>query len=63
MEEKNLQVRNTNTLSQCPFCPCCFCNEVDLQKHLKTYGASKSEHLEKFRKNHGRLEHGFEASE
>ena len=63
MEKKNLHEHSTNNLSKCPFCPCCFCNEIDLQKHLKTYGTSKTEHLDKFRKDHGRLEHGFDSPE
>ncbi|MCJ7793468.1 hypothetical protein MUP42_00895 [Candidatus Bathyarchaeota archaeon] len=58
MEAKNNQEGNVNNLHKCPFCPCCFCNEADLKKHLSSYGTSKDEHFEEFRKAHGRLEHG-----
>jgi hypothetical protein len=58
MEEKNSHEDNLNNLCKCPFCPCCFCSEADLQRHMESYGTSKSEHAETFRKVHGRLEHG-----
>jgi hypothetical protein len=45
-------------LHMCPFCACCFCNEIDLKQHIENFGNIKSEHMEAFRKAHGRLEHG-----
>ena len=58
MEDENLSESNVNNLSKCPYCPCCFCNEEDLKRHLESYGNSKAEHFEEFRRVHGRLEHG-----
>jgi hypothetical protein len=57
MEDKSNQDIG-NGLCRCPYCPCCFCNEVDLKRHMDVYGASRSAHAEEFRKVHGRLEHG-----
>jgi hypothetical protein len=58
MDEEPDSVTNVNNLYKCPHCNCCFCSDVDLQKHIKSYGNSKAEHIEEFRKVHGRLEHG-----
>lgn len=58
MEKEKIEKTNNNDLIKCPHCTCCFCNETDLKIHLKTYGSSKNEHYEEFRKVHARLEHG-----
>ncbi|MFB3889412.1 MAG: hypothetical protein ACE14S_07965 [Candidatus Bathyarchaeia archaeon] len=57
-EEPKPSEGNVNNLCRCPFCGCCFCNAADLQRHMETYGASRGEHAEAFRRIHGRLEHG-----
>ena len=64
MDEKKPQEGNNTDLVKCPFCSCYFCNDEDLQRHMKSFGTSKAEHFEAFRKTHGRLEHGsFNSSE
>lgn len=47
-----------NNYVKCPFCPCIFLTAEDLQKHLACMGNGKDEHLECYRKTHGRVEHG-----
>ena len=44
---------------KCPFCPCLFLCEADLRRHLSCMGNSKEEHLECYRRTHGRIEHGY----
>ncbi len=56
--EDDIQLYRSNGLYKCPFCPCCFCSEADLKRHVTIYGSSRLEHSEEFRKVHGRLEHG-----
>jgi hypothetical protein len=43
---------------KCPFCPCIFLTQADLQKHLGCMGDRKEEHLDCYRRTHGRIEHG-----
>ena len=66
MEEKEnfqkAQVGDKGNLNadfcRCPLCPCCFFTVTDLEKHMKTFGISKEEHYENYRRTHARLEHG-----
>ena len=51
---------NTNTNQhgfKCAFCSCIFSTKSDLERHMDCFGNSKTEHVESFRKAHGRLEH------
>lgn len=43
---------------KCPFCPCIFLTKADLEKHLGCMSNEREEHIELFRKTHGRIEHG-----
>ena len=54
-DEKKLY--KDNGLSKCTHCPCCFCNDNDLKRHIDEYGHSKIEHAEEFRRVHNRIEH------
>ncbi len=58
MEEKTSKEVNVNNLCKCPHCPCCFCGEADLKRHMEHYGDSKGAHFAEFQRVHGRLEHG-----
>ena len=44
---------------KCPFCPCLFLCQADLQRHMSCMGNSKEEHMECYRRTHGRIEHGY----
>ncbi len=44
---------------KCPHCACLFFSQVDLQKHMATFGGGKAEHDYAYKKTHGRLEHGY----
>jgi uncharacterized C2H2 Zn-finger protein len=48
---------------KCPFCPCIFLTETDLQKHLGCMGDRREEHVDLYRRTHGRIEHGFGSAE
>ena len=48
---------------KCPFCPCLFLTEIDLQKHLGCMGDRQEEHLDTYRRTHGRIEHGSYGAE
>jgi uncharacterized C2H2 Zn-finger protein len=43
---------------KCPFCPCIFLTQADLQRHLDCFGSGKQDHEERYRKTHARIEHG-----
>jgi SET domain-containing protein len=43
---------------KCPYCACIFLTEIDLKKHLGCMGDHKEEHLDNYRRTHGRIEHG-----
>jgi len=47
-----------NRYLKCPFCPCIFLTETDLSKHLECMGNRKEEHMERYSRTHGRIEHG-----
>lgn len=57
-DEENLKQHR-----QCPFCPCIFLTQADLQKHLDCMGNNREEHLDLYRRTHGRIEHGSYSSE
>jgi uncharacterized C2H2 Zn-finger protein len=54
---------NSNSIPKqflkCPHCPCVFITEADLQKHLTCMGEHKEEHIDVYRRAHGRIERGF----
>ncbi|HEX9862028.1 MAG TPA: hypothetical protein VGB11_01950 [Candidatus Bathyarchaeia archaeon] len=43
---------------KCPFCSCVFVAKADLEKHLAAFGNVKEQHVEAYRRTHGRIEHG-----
>ena len=43
---------------KCPFCPCTFSTKADLEKHMATFGNEREQHLDAYRRTHGRVEHG-----
>ena len=49
---------NLKHFLKCPFCPCVFLTQADLQRHLECMGDQKDEHLDFYRRTHGRIEHG-----
>ena len=51
--------KNNNQYLKCPHCSCIFFNQTDLQAHLKRFGNNAAQHLENYRKTHGRIEHGY----
>ena len=52
-----------NRYLKCPFCPCIFLTEADLAKHLGCMGDRKEEHIDCYRRTHGRIEHGSTSAE
>ena len=63
-EENNLsEDDNLKQYLKCPFCPCIFLTEADLQKHLNCMGNQREEHLDCYRRTHGRIEHGSYSTE
>lgn len=62
MEKPDLTENEDNAVQnqhfKCPFCPCIFLTQADLQKHLDCMGDRKEEHLDCYRRTHGRIEHG-----
>lgn len=53
---------NTNSIPKhflkCPHCPCVFITGADLEKHLSCMGERREEHIDVYRRTHGRIEHG-----
>jgi uncharacterized C2H2 Zn-finger protein len=43
---------------KCPYCSCVFCTKTDLDRHLAAFGNGEEEHVEAYRRIHGRMEHG-----
>ena len=44
------------TYFECPYCPCVFVSEKDLDKHMKQYGDDPEMHKRKWKRNHIDLE-------
>ena len=61
-KQENLEVENKNEINsnfcRCPFCPCCFFTQADLEKHIATFGNSRELHFENHRRTHARMEFG-----
>ena len=55
---ENEENATLNKHFKCPFCPCIFLTETDLKRHLGCMGDRKEEHLDSYRRTHGRIEHG-----
>ena len=53
--------KNKNHYLKCPNCPCIFFSQADLEKHIATFGSSKEQHEQFYKRTHGRLEHGYGA--
>ena len=53
------QETNNNKHYKCPHCPCIFLTQVDLQKHITSFGTNNNMHEYAFKKTHGKLEHGY----
>jgi Zn-finger nucleic acid-binding protein len=51
--------KNNNQNHKCPYCPCIFLTETDLEKHMSVFGKQKEQHEYEYKKTHGRMEHGF----
>jgi hypothetical protein len=51
--------KNSNQHFKCPHCACIFLTQADLQKHMTVFTEGKAEHEDRYRRTHGRLEHGF----
>ncbi len=51
--------KNSNQHLKCPHCACLFFTQADLQVHIKRFGSNAAQHLEYYRKTHGRVEHGY----
>jgi len=60
---ENTHDDNQKHFLKCPFCPCVFLTGIDLQKHLDCMGKAKEEHLDLYRRTHGRIEHGAGSTE
>jgi len=59
MGSKNVAENTEAKHFKCPFCPCIFLCEHDLQRHLSCMGENREEHAENYRRTHGRIEHGY----
>jgi len=51
--------KNSNQHLQCPHCASIFFTQADLDVHMKRFGNNAVQHLEYYRKTHGRVEHGY----
>ena len=48
---------------RCPYCPCIFITEADLQKHMDCMGQNREEHIDCYGRTHARIERGSYATE
>jgi hypothetical protein len=56
-------IGNNNQCIKCPYCPSLFLNQADLQTHIKRFGNNPAQHLDEYKKTHGRIEHGYGGDE
>lgn len=54
---------NDNHYIKCPHCACIFFTQTDLDAHLKRYGSNQAQHLDEYKRNHARIEHGYGGDE
>lgn len=45
---------------RCPFCSCVFLTKADLERHMKAFGTVREQHLDEYRRCHGRAEYSSE---
>ncbi|MGD6934955.1 MAG: hypothetical protein ACQCN5_12190 [Candidatus Bathyarchaeia archaeon] len=54
---------NNQPYLKCPHCACIFFTQADLDAHLKRFGNNTAQHVEDYKKTHGRVEHGYGGEE
>jgi uncharacterized C2H2 Zn-finger protein len=54
------ETKHAERFYKCPFCSCVFITKNDLEKHMKAFGTVKGQHLDEYRRCHGRAEYASE---
>ena len=55
--------KNNATHLKCPYCPCIFFSQPDLDKHMKQFSDNPAQHIKDYKEANAKIEFGYGSNE